>query len=296
MAALAIDASGRIFAGERTGTQGGVFRSTDNGETWTPTGPAGAQVYSLAINRNGPPPLIGQIFAGTEGSGIFRSTDNGTNWTQVNTGLTLWYVPALAINSSGHIFGGTTAGADAGVVRSTNNGENWTPVLTGPSVSALVTNSSGHIYASGVFRSTDNGEHWDTVSSGVTDYVWAFAVNSGGYIFAGTGGSGVFRSVQSTTFVPERHGGQPTSFTLGQNYPNPFNPKTSIKFKVQSSKLVTLRVYNVLGQEVATLVNEELQPGSYEVAWDAEGLASGVYFYRLAAGEFTAAKKLVLLL
>jgi hypothetical protein len=73
----------------------------------------------------------------------------------------------------------------------------------------------------------------------------------------------------------------PTETKLIQNYPNPFNPSTNIKYQVASSGFVTLKVYNVLGKEVATLVNTEMNTGTYSINWDAGNLASGVYFYTL---------------
>jgi N-acetylneuraminic acid mutarotase len=87
----------------------------------------------------------------------------------------------------------------------------------------------------------------------------------------------------------------PTEFILYQNYPNPFNPSTVISYQLAVGSRVTLKVYDILGNEVATLVNEEKAAGTYEVTWNAEGLSSGVYFYQLKAGEFTATKKLLLL-
>ena len=95
-------------------------------------------------------------------------------------------------------------------------------------------------------------------------------------------------SVQQTNEVVQQ-------FHLEQNYPNPFNPSTKIKFQIPSSNDVSLKVYDVLGREVRTLVNENLQAGSYETTFDASGLASGVYFYQLHAGEFTQTKRLLLL-
>jgi hypothetical protein len=90
-----------------------------------------------------------------------------------------------------------------------------------------------------------------------------------------------------------------TDFSLSQNYPNPFNPGTSIQYAVSSRQFVTLKVYDVLGNEVATIVNEEKPAGSYEVEFSAIGggrdLASGIYIYRLTSGPYTASKKLMLL-
>lgn len=96
----------------------------------------------------------------------------------------------------------------------------------------------------------------------------------------------------------------PKDFSLSQNYPNPFNPVTTIKFTIPTSpqtsilskgEVVTLRVYDMLGREVVTLMNEEKQPGTYEVQFDATGLSTGIYFYRLTTGNFIEMKKMVLL-
>jgi len=87
----------------------------------------------------------------------------------------------------------------------------------------------------------------------------------------------------------------PANFALHQNYPNPFNPSTKIKFVMPKSSFVNLKVYNVLGIEAATLVNEERPAGNYEVEFNATDLPSGVYFYRLQAGDFIETKKMILL-
>ncbi len=101
-------------------------------------------------------------------------------------------------------------------------------------------------------------------------------------------------SYNMITDVP-RETSLPLEFKLEQNYPNPFNPVTVIKFKVPSSQLMTLKIYDLLGREVATMVNEEKQPGSYEVKFDGSNLASGTYFYRLQAGSFVQVKKMMLI-
>jgi beta-1,2-mannobiose phosphorylase / 1,2-beta-oligomannan phosphorylase len=85
------------------------------------------------------------------------------------------------------------------------------------------------------------------------------------------------------------------STKLFQNYPNPFNPRTDIRFTIQDSRFTSLKVYNVLGREVATLVNEVKQPGEYTATWDAANAPSGMYFYRLTAGSYTETKKLILM-
>ena len=87
----------------------------------------------------------------------------------------------------------------------------------------------------------------------------------------------------------------PEKFELSQNYPNPFNPNTSIKYQIAISSPVSLKIYDVLGNEVATLVNEVKPAGSYEVNFDASSLSSGTYFYKLHAGNVVKTKKMILL-
>lgn len=102
-------------------------------------------------------------------------------------------------------------------------------------------------------------------------------------------------NVFGPTSVREIVNDVPSSFVLDQNFPNPFNPSTNIRFTIHDSRFTTLKIYDFLGRDVATLVNEELKPGSYEATWDAAGFPSGVYFYRLRSGEFVETKRLVLM-
>jgi hypothetical protein len=88
---------------------------------------------------------------------------------------------------------------------------------------------------------------------------------------------------------------KPLSYKLGQNYPNPFNPNTQIKYSVPRSSQVTLKIFNTLGEEIETLVNEEKTVGTYESNWNAANLPSGVYFYQLRASDFVQTKKMILL-
>jgi hypothetical protein len=87
----------------------------------------------------------------------------------------------------------------------------------------------------------------------------------------------------------------PTEFALYQNYPNPFNPGTLIKYQVPEKSFVSIRVYDLLGKELATLVNEEKSAGSYDVNFDAGQLSSGFYIYTIKAGNFTSTKKMILM-
>ena len=110
----------------------------------------------------------------------------------------------------------------------------------------------------------------------------------------------VFNVSDLVTGVNDNKSNEPTSFELSQNYPNPFNPTTKIKYSIPivetgHAPSLQLKVYDILGREVATLVNESKAPGNYEVTFNASNLASGVYFYRLTAGKFIQTKKMILL-
>jgi ligand-binding sensor domain-containing protein len=196
------------------------------------------------------------LFAGTWGGGVFLSTNNGISWTTVNSDLTNLYVESFAAIGT-NLFAGT-----------------WR----------------------GVFLSTNNGTNWTVINNDLMDlYVESLAV-SGTNLFAGTF-NGVWRRSLSDmiTNVEDQNTGIPSQFILEQNYPNPFNPSTTIIYSLPTSEFVTLKVYDVLGKEVATLVNEEKPAGSYEVNFNATDLSSGIYFYTLKTGKFSETKKLVLM-
>ena len=119
------------------------------------------------------------------------------------------------------------------------------------------------------------------------------AVGPGGTILRTTNGG--------VTFIgDEPNPKQPNSFLLSHNYPNPFNPATTITYQIPQTEFVTLKVYDILGKEIATLVNEEKPAGSYEVEFNSHSgevrnLTSGIYFYQIKAGEYSETKKMILL-
>jgi hypothetical protein len=114
-------------------------------------------------------------------------------------------------------------------------------------------------------------------------------------VFGGGTDPGVRRYIYSQTGVyVEKEAGMPTGYTLSQNYPNPFNPSTQIRFTLTQTGATSLKVYDVMGREVSTLVNETLAPGAYSVQFDAKGLSSGTYLYVLTSGSVRLTNKMVL--
>lgn len=270
------------------------YISTNNGSTWQQRGLLWGAKSCFAFLQNGSM-LAG---GGPGGGGIFRSMDGGYNWWPSSTGLTSQLVYSLAANSSGGVFAATMQG----VHRSSDNGVTWTSSNNGLTTSRILSiaiNSDNKILVgsdSGVFLSTNNGDSWVQTSQGLTrKIVPSVLCNANGHAFAATYGGGVFRTLQPITFAGKPIDDSPRSFSLAQNYPNPFNPSTTIEFSLPRSTHATVKIYDLLGREVATLVNDQLTAGTHKMEWNVGGFASGVYFYRLQAGEFVETKKLLLL-
>jgi hypothetical protein len=261
------------------------------------------------------------IFVGTWINGIFLSTNNGTSWIAVKNGLPTDtpYDPTryLGINCiaacSGNLFTGTYGG---GAYISTNNGTKWIAANNGlpkdpynldryAGINCLLTigsNIFAGTYWCGVFLSTNNGTSWTEFNTGLTNTTIKFLAVLGTNLFAGTDRGVWRRSLSDVTTDVEIEQKYPHRFVLDQNYPNAFNPTTKIGFGIPASPnpskggaLVTLKVYDVLGNEVKTLINKEMEAGYHSIELNASDLPSGVYFYQLRAGSFIETRKMMLL-
>ena len=277
----------------------GVYLSTDNGTSWNFVNSGLTNTLTRSIFTDG-----SNLFVGTYGGGgIFLSTDNGANWTVINSGLTMKYVYSFAQIGS-NIFAGTWS---AGVFRTTNNGTNWTAANNGLPASpvyALVASGTklfAGTYGTGVYLSTNNGDNWSEVNTGLTSLSLNALAIYGSYLYAGGDGSGVWRRPLSEmiTGLEDEQNSLPESFSLLQNYPNPFNPSTKISWQSPISGWQTLKVYDLLGRVVITLVNEYRPAGTYTIEFNSESinksLVSGVYYYQLKVGDIIQTKKMTLL-
>ena len=293
---LIVNKQGILFVSRDT-----LRRSTDNGKTWTivQNGLPYGQLQDLRVHSNG------DIYLARKGDWIYRSSNNGDNWVKL-TSPTINTPPgldadAIAFGTGGEIYEGDDG---AGFFRSTNNGSSWEQLSNGlPNtfVWAIAVNNQGHVFAgmasNGIYRSTNGGVTWDSINTGLSSSsreIYSLLITPSGYIFAGTTG-GIYRSVQPVTDVGGDLKNPVTQYLLTQNYPNPFNPSTVIRYQTPYQSKIILKIYNLLGLEVATLENAVRQKGTYEVEWNASALPSGVYFYRLQAGNFSETKKLILL-
>ncbi len=183
---------------------------------------------------------------------------------------------------------------------SEDEGETWL-IRNIPGSGSLAQDNSGRIYHRLTY-STDKGITWNELpTSGLEGGVNVMGISKNNRIYIGNS-KGIFYGEADSIVVSVENNELLKTFYLSQNYPNPFNPVTKIKYEIPASlnpskggTLVQLVVYDILGREVAVLVNEEKQSGDYEIEFDGSSLSSGIYLYRLTAGEFSATKKLVLL-
>jgi len=273
-----------------------VIKTTSGGINWFP------QVYDI-YNTYNSVCFINQMtgwICGDNGR-IMKTTNGGDNWALQFSGNNFFWKIYFVSNETGWVCG--TVGS-ARLYKTTNGGLNWQPQVTGSSVYGLLDiffKDSLKGWAVGqynrIIATSNGGVNWIQQHLGTYDEILrsvCFVDDSVGWA------SGEFKIFKTTNGgVPVGitiiNNNLPDKFSLSQNYPNPFNPQTKIKFAIPKASFTQLIIYDLLGREVATLVNEELRPGTYEADWDASSFSSGVYFYRIISGEFVETKKMVLM-
>jgi len=270
------------FSGNR------FYKSFDNGDSWVQTsGQLSSNTNSIVINSNN------HLFAGTGSAGIFVSTNLGDIWTPINKGLTNLTISEIAISPAGYIF--TSTYPDS-IYRLEDNDTLWTKINNGFAYD-IEFDQKGNVYIGtekGIKCSRDNGNNWTSVGLDSLK-ITCLKYISTGYLIAGTNNGNLFKSEQLITTILKEESLVPIKTALQQNYPNPFNPSTNISFTLPSQTLVSLKVFDLMGREVASIVSEEMSAGNHSKQWNAVNMSSGIYFYRLTAGSFTETKKLVLI-
>jgi photosystem II stability/assembly factor-like uncharacterized protein len=279
----------------------GVFVSTNSGVNWHQVESGfPLDVRSFAKSES-------NLFAGA-GDGVYLSTNSGTNWTKTSL-VSSWIPPHWEFGVDGRnvvveeylpdIF----EGGLFGLYVTTDSGTSWTDVTSAliqhPPVYSIAVKGANIFlgtHGGGVTISTDNGGNWTQVNGGLIDSVITSLIISDSFLFAGTA-SGVWKRPLSEmiTDVSPAAKELPRTFLLNQNYPNPFNNGTIISYQLPTQSHVTLKVFDVLGREVATLINKVEEVGYKSVSFDASKLPSGVYFYRIQVGSFVQTNKMLLL-
>lgn len=195
----------------------------------------------------------GEIFLGSSYNGVYHSSDTGSTWKLLNTGLSDTYVMSTAADDSGNVILGTSTG---------------------------------------VFRIADSVNSWNWFSDALPlSFTTSLAISAQGFLFVGFQDYGIYKSVAPLgRRAPQIENlpsptGVISNFKIYQNYPNPFNNRTVIRYEVLTSAKVEIRIYNVLGQVVASLISAELPDGRYDIGWTPEQVASGIYFCEMKASS-----------
>ncbi len=236
---------------------------------------------------------------------------------------------SIAVGNSGNVYvtgeSVYTAGLDYTTIKYNSSGvEQWVTRYNGLGNNNdiaynLVIDDFENVYVTGASLIMPNGTNYNNVtvkynSSGVQQWIQSYngpangndyghfiAIDNYRNIFVSGSSGGVIGTDIATIKYSQLVGINPVSneipaeYKLLQNYPNPFNPMTNVKFQMPNTAFVKLIVFDILGREVSALVNEQLNAGTYEVQWDASAYPSGIYFYKLTAGEFTETKKMILI-
>ncbi len=301
--AVAVDKLGVFYAGSE-----GLYKSTDNGVTWIEIIPPStiSTVYDIKVSNNN------IILAA--GRGLFISSDDGVTWQSVQSGVENTYLTCISLDSLDNVYVGSNNGVyllnePVPVEFLTLSFSVIDNVVTLNWATATETNNFGfNVERKQVFsqQSAVGNEEWEIVSfingHGTTTEIKSYSfkdenLSAGKYQYRlkqiDFDGTFEYSKIIEAEILP------PLKFSLEQNYPNPFNPSTSIQYTIPSRQFVSLKIFNALGEEIATLVNEEKSAGNHTIEFKPESsiknLVSGVYLYQLKAGEFIQTRKMILL-
>jgi len=270
-----------------------VAKTTNGGINWVSTNLNTGVLSSIYFTNNTTGYVVGY-------SNAHKTTNGGGNWSLIPVkGNCVYFLNA----DTGYV-----CGINDEIRKTTNGGLSWvtqkSATSSGGSLRSIhfINSLTGIAAGSSIVRTTNGGVNWYYQkkptnyylrSVFMTDTNEAYIAGDNATIIKSTNG-GITLGVNNISYII------PKTFLLHQNYPNPFNPQTKIKFEIPAvvksqRSNVKLIIYDLLGREVAILVNEDLRHGTYEADWDASSFSSGVYFYRIISGEFVETKKMVLM-
>lgn len=282
------------------GDAGTVIKTVDGGDNWSfQTGISSIKLNSVYFLNE----YTGWISCT---GAIYKTTDGGNNWMLLNNS-TRDLMSIFFVNDNT----GWVTGSVYTILKSTDGGVSWTNLMTpgldnmGDSPPAIYTSvyfidentgwfTSSHSFGGSIYKSTNGGLNWTTDFPTTQDkklYSIDFSNSSYGWA-VGQAGTVLGTADRVTGVSNNNIAGK---YSLSQNYPNPFNPVTNIKYQITNNGIVTLKVFDIMGREISTIVNEKQNSGTYEVKFNANSIPSGVYFYRLQAGNFTDTKKMLLI-
>ncbi|MFA7360095.1 MAG: T9SS type A sorting domain-containing protein [Candidatus Kapaibacterium sp.] len=269
-----------------------VFKTTNGGSNFVFKALITTPAYDIAFYDN----LYGYMACQDilNGPNLWKTTDGGESWQGYNLGL----VSSVSIIDRNIAF---ATSYTQGIYKTTNGGANWFMCFNNPQSwekIKFVNNQIGFAlsYNRNIFYTTNQGSSWNYSNIGstiplndicFTNQSTGFAVGVWGKIYKTNNTGGIVSINPISTEIPK-------DFCLHQNYPNPFNPVTKINFELPIQKFVSLKIYDITGREIQTLVNEIKQAGYYTVDFNGPNLSSGVYFYKIQSGNFVSVKRMVL--
>lgn len=294
------------FLNENTGYAAGRYgyfcKTTNGGNNWSLVNVLSANLFCLKFFNE----MTGYV---GDGAGIIsKTTDGGLTFTQQDLGFFQINNLFFANENTGYCIGlNIYYGA---VLKTTNSGMNWINVYENNNKSLydldFVNNFTGFACGDGIFlKTTNSGNNWLIYEPLFRGFGIDFYNSDVGFI-SGDGGK-IYKTLTGGVGINQISTSITSKYSLGQNYPNPFNPTTKIRFDVgngfpvktsgndKGGNFVVLKVYDVMGREVQTLINERLQPGTYETTFDGFMQNSGIYFYKLTTDGFSETKKMLLL-
>jgi len=285
-----------------TNGSGPIWISTNSGVNFSNAGNASITTTNGFLT-------VGDVMYSASRYGMFYTTNGGFNWVQpLNNGMPSHPDGSKPSTSLLYENGRIYANVIDKILYTTNNGSSWSATsitLANYSSSYSMVAYGGRIYAAlyglndgerGVLMTSNGGDNWQLMNNGLpfgTSIRTLFVNNE--YLLAGTYMKGVYRISLSTLTAIKNENFFSENYLLKQNFPNPFNPVTKINYTIKEKGFVSIKVYDSMGKEVSSLINSEMQAGNYFVNFTAENLSSGIYFYKLEAGNFSDTKKMILL-
>lgn len=294
------------------------YKSTNGGNTWSsPNGGVPLDGTNPSLGMAVSPVNDNLVYVTsspvTSSAKLFRTTNGGTTWQNVTGTLPNRYMIDIAADPVVESIVYVTAsgfGTDH-IYKSLDYGNSWMEIdnnLPDVPTSSVVVDplNNQHIYLGndiGVYVTTNGGTNWQEFKTGMPDasIVMDLSISPlNRKLRAATHGSGVFERDLLSPMVGIDPISSNLTYDLGQNYPNPFNPETKIRYSLQKAGNVKIVIYDILGKEIATLVNDFRSPGNYDVVWNGMNssgspAASGVYFYSIRSGDFYRVKKMTLI-
>jgi len=320
--------NGTVVGGKWNGNyyEGVIFRTTNGGIDWIQqTNSSEFSLNDVFMIDADNVVAVGGAVSEMYGIGLFLKTSNGgSNWTCYTISEYVLTSISFIDNYIGYIVGHGYQGSKKNdtevtkgnfpvsdplflaLIKTTDGGLNWIAQFSpSPQLNSVYFTDENNGTVVGfqtnftvpIYRTTNGGIDWTSQGSGtIPEFRSVFFIDALNGCATGINGTILHTTNGGVTFIEEDEPSPlPTEYSLLQNYPNPFNSSSVIKYSIPKSSQVTLKIFSTLGEEIEILANEEKPAGTYEVAWYAEQLPSGVYFYRLQAGDLVQTRKMILL-